>query len=90
MPAHAGALTGLISWNPAAERPGDICHASGTTGARPDPTGVPVGPVRQLRHQSGLPDRSGNSRSQAAAISPAPCPKPKPAPTASSLRGASQ
>ncbi len=40
LPARAGAIAGLISWNPAAERRGDTRQASGTTGARPSPTGT--------------------------------------------------
>ena len=48
--------------------------ASGKNDVRLAPTGLTVGSEGQLRHRSGLPDRSGDSRCQAAAISPAPCP----------------
>jgi hypothetical protein len=74
MPAYAGAVAGLISRKPAAERCGDNSRSSGMTLARPAPTGITVGPESQLRHRSGLPDRRGDNRLQAAAISPAPCP----------------
>lgn len=55
MPAHPGAIAGLISCKPAAEWRGDVCQSSGTTNARlPQPAlqpfrkpAVPSRPARR-------------------------------------------
>ena len=64
LPARAGAIAGLISWNPAAERRGDTRQASGTTAARPCPNRHRCG----LRRPAALPTPAGQTEAATADV----------------------